>query len=57
MGLKGILESLIELETEVAFKLKSLGLIRFRVGKPYISCKLYQDYFSNFFRNHSQNEF
>jgi hypothetical protein len=35
-GLTGVLESPSELEPEVAFKLKSLGLIRFSIGKPYI---------------------
>ena len=56
VGLKGVLESPTELETEVAFKLKSLGLIRFSTGKPYISCRLYQNYFSKIFINPSQNE-
>ncbi len=47
--LKGVLESQTELKAEVAFKLKSLGLIYFSINKPYISCRLYQNYFNHFF--------
>lgn len=48
-GLKGVLESPTELEAEVAFKLKSLGLVNMSMGKAYMSCGLYQNYFSNRF--------
>lgn len=55
-GLKRVLESPTNLETEVAFKLKSLGLIYLSMGKAHISCGLYQTYFVNYFRNRSQDE-
>ena len=50
-GLQAALLSPVELETEVAFKLKSLGLIHLVQGKAYLSCELYQNYFVNYFRN------
>lgn len=50
-GLQEALISPVELETEVAFKLKSLGLIHLDQGKAYMSCELYQNYFVNHLRN------
>jgi hypothetical protein len=47
---KRVVSSPVELETEVACKLKSLGLVALEGNKACVSCQLYQDYFRNFFR-------
>ncbi|MBD2510905.1 AAA-like domain-containing protein [Nostoc muscorum FACHB-395] len=39
----------IQLEIEVAFKLKSLGLVHFIENKATVSCELYREYFHNYF--------
>ncbi|MEH2072144.1 MAG: AAA-like domain-containing protein [Nostoc sp.] len=41
----------ITLEQEVAFKLKSLGLIYLESKTATVSCGLYREYFSNYFTN------
>ncbi|MEG4169327.1 MULTISPECIES: AAA-like domain-containing protein [unclassified Microcoleus] len=44
-----VLNAPIELEMEVAFKLKSLGLVHIADHQLTISCELYRDYFQNYF--------
>jgi len=39
--------SALQLEQEIAFKLKSLGLVDLDKNQARVSCKLYRDYFSN----------
>ncbi|NET59317.1 MAG: serine/threonine protein kinase [Symploca sp. SIO2E6] len=41
--------SSLQLEQEVAFKLKSLGLVDLENNQARVSCKLYQDYFGTYF--------
>ncbi len=47
-SLKQVVNSPVELETEVAIKLKSLGVIALEGDQAIVSCQLYQDYFRNF---------
>ena len=44
-----VLTSPIQLEIEVAFKLKSLGLVHIIDGQATVSCELYREYFRNYF--------
>jgi hypothetical protein len=44
-----ILTAPIQLEMEVSFKLKSLGLVHLIENQATISCELYQEYFRNYF--------
>ena len=44
-----VLTGLIKLEIEVAFKLKSLGLVHLVENKATVSCELYREYFRNYF--------
>jgi hypothetical protein len=39
----------IQLESEVAFKLKSLGLVHFIENQATVSCELYRELFDNYF--------
>ncbi len=41
----------LQLEQEIAFKLKSLGLVDLDKNQARVSCKLYRDYFYNYFFN------
>ncbi|MDF5730760.1 MAG: AAA-like domain-containing protein, partial [Rhizonema sp. PD38] len=45
---KQVINSPVELETEVAFKLQSLGVVALEGHKASVSCQLYQDYFVNY---------
>jgi hypothetical protein len=42
-----VLTAPIQLEIEVAFKLKSLGLVHLTQNQATVSCELYRDYFRN----------
>jgi hypothetical protein len=44
-----VLTAPIKLEVEVAFKLKSLGLVHLVENKATVSCELYREYFRNYF--------
>jgi hypothetical protein len=44
-----VLTAPIELEIEVAFKLKSLGLVHIIDSQATVSCELYREYFRNYF--------
>ncbi|MBX9252811.1 AAA-like domain-containing protein [Desmonostoc muscorum CCALA 125] len=44
-----VLRSPIQLDIEVAFKLKSLGLVHLIDNQATVSCELYQEYFCNYF--------
>ncbi len=44
-----VLTAPTQLEIEVAFKLKSLGLVHLIQNKATVSCELYRDYFCNYF--------
>lgn len=44
-----ILTAPIELDIEVAFKLKSLGLVHLSDSQAIVSCELYRGYFRNYF--------
>jgi hypothetical protein len=44
-----VLTAPIQLEIEVAFKLKSLGLVHFIHNQATVSCELYREYFRNYF--------
>jgi hypothetical protein len=44
-----VLTAPIQLEIEVAFKLKSLGLIHLIENQATVSCELYREYFHNYF--------
>ncbi len=44
-----ILTAPIQLEIEVAFKLKSLGLVHLIENKATVSCELYREYFRHYF--------
>jgi hypothetical protein len=44
-----VLTAPIQLEIEVAFKLKSLGLVHFIDSQATVSCELYREYFRNYF--------
>lgn len=44
-----ILTAPIQLEIEVAFKLKSFGLVHLNENKAIVSCDLYREYFYNYF--------
>ncbi|MEG4836986.1 AAA-like domain-containing protein [Microcoleus sp. B9-D4] len=44
-----VLTAPVELEREVAFKLKSLGLVHITDNQSTVSCELYRDYFCNYF--------
>jgi hypothetical protein len=44
-----VLTAPIQLEIEVAFKLKSLGLVHIIDNQLTVSCELYRDYFRNYF--------
>jgi hypothetical protein len=44
-----VLMAPIELEMEVAFKLKSLGLVHIIDSQAIVSCQLYREYFRNYF--------
>jgi hypothetical protein len=44
-----VLTAPIQLEMEVAFKLKSLGLVHITDNQLTVSCELYRDYFRNYF--------
>ena len=48
-SLKQVVNSPVELETEVAIKLKSLGVVVLQGNQATVSCQLYQDYFINYF--------
>lgn len=48
---KQVVSSPVELETEVAVKLKSLGLVALEGHKASVSCQLYKDYFRNYFES------
>ncbi|NEP59942.1 MAG: serine/threonine protein kinase [Symploca sp. SIO2G7] len=43
--------SSLQLEQEIAFKLKSLGLVDLENNQVRVSCRLYRDYFSTYFLN------
>jgi hypothetical protein len=44
-----VLKAPIQLEIEVAFKLKSLGLVHLIENQATVSCDLYREYFRNYF--------
>jgi hypothetical protein len=44
-----VLTAPIQLEIEVAFKLKSLGLVHIIDSQATVSCELYREYFRNYF--------
>ncbi len=44
-----VLMAPVQLGMEVAFKLKSLGLVHLIDDKSTVSCELYRDYFRNYF--------
>ena len=44
-----VLNTLTKLEIEVAFKLKSLGLVDIIENQAIVSCELYREYFRNYF--------
>jgi hypothetical protein len=44
-----VLTNPTELEMEVAFKLKSLGLVQLTDNQATVSCELYREYFRNYF--------
>jgi hypothetical protein len=44
-----VLTAPLQLEMEVAFKLKTLGLVHITDNQLTVSCELYRDYFRNYF--------
>ena len=44
-----VLTAPIQLEMEVAFKLKSLGLVHLVARQVTVSCELYREFFGNYF--------
>jgi hypothetical protein len=48
---KQVLTAPIQLEIEVAFKLKSLGLVHLVENQAIVSCELYREYLRNYWVN------